>query len=261
MRLVDTHAHLDQDVFEQDLPQVLENARAVGVQAMLTIGITRETCEAAVSLAQEHDDIYAVVGIQPNYCSRMEAGDWERIVELADAPKVVGIGETGMDRYWDYCPLDVQRDYFAKHLALAREKSLPFVVHCRDAEADVLEVLQADFQEHGPLRGVMHSFVGSVATAEQCLLYGMHISFAGMVTFKKNKELREVAALVPEDRLLIETDSPYLSPEPVRKIRRNEPAHVIHTAKVLAEVHGVSPEQLAEQTTNNAMAVFNLPLA
>lgn len=260
MRLVDTHAHLDQEEFQQDLPEVLERAQAGGLEAVLTIGITRETSEAAVQLARQHEDVYAVVGIQPNYCSQLQQGDWEKIAELSDAPKVVGIGETGLDRYWDYCPLEVQREYFFKHLQLAREKELPFVVHCREAEADVLEVLQEEFKQHGPLTGVMHSFVGDAATAEQCLLFGLHISFAGMVTFKKNKQLREVAALVPDDRLLVETDSPYLSPEPVRKIRRNEPAHVVHTARLLAEVRGVSPDDLAEQTTNNATALFDLPL-
>ncbi len=259
VELVDTHAHLNVEHFAEDCPQVIARAAEAGVRAIICVGIEVETSRRAVELAQEHPEVFAVVGIHPNSCGKINAGDWERIVELASADGVVGLGETGVDRYWDDCPVAVQRESFARHLALSRETGLPFVVHCREAEADTLEELQADFQQNGPLNGVMHSFSGTLQTAEACLQMGMFISFAGMVTYKKSQPLRDVAVAVPADRLLVETDCPYLSPEPVRKIRRNEPAHVRHTASLLAEVRHVPLEQLAAQTTQNAHQLFRLP--
>ena len=256
MSLIDTHCHLDAEAFEQDLDDVLQRAADNGVERMLTIGITRRTSEAAVVLANRYEHVSAVVGIQPNYAQEAEDGDWERIVELADHPQVVGIGETGLDRYWDFAPIEIQQDYFERHLKFSRQSGLPFVVHCREAEADVLEMLQADFAS-GPLNGVMHSFCGDAEMAGECVAMGMHISFAGMVTFKKNDELRAVAKTVPLDRLLVETDAPYLAPHP-RRGKRNEPAWVRHTAECLAEVHDVSPEELFAQTTSNARRLFRL---
>ncbi len=196
-------------------------------------------------------------------CSRITSpspsqGDWERIVALAGEPGVVAIGETGLDRHWDFTPFDVQQDYFDRHLRLAAERGLPFVVHMRDCDEDILAMLR-EAHARGPLVGVMHSFTGSRAMAEECLAMGMHVSFAGMVTYKKSDELRAIAAIVPDDRILIETDAPYLSPEPVRKIKRNEPAHVRHTAACLAEVRGVSLETFAAQTTANARRLFLPP--
>ncbi len=257
--LVDTHAHLDQHTFADDLDAVLRRAQAVGVKAVLSIGIDAPTSQAAVTLAARHARVFAVVGIQPNYCHEAAPGDWELIQQLATANKVVAIGETGLDRYWDHCPFDLQQDFFHRHIELARRTGLPFVVHCREAEADVVSLLEDEHARHGRLSGVMHSFVGDQATAQRCLALGMDISFAGMVTYKKNDDLRQVAASIPLDRLLVETDSPYLSPEPVRKIRRNEPAHVAHTAKRLAEARGESFDQLARQTTANALRLFRLP--
>src|SRR5207253_8206062 len=174
---------------------------------------------------------------------------------LATSPKVVALGETGLDRHWDFTPFPQQEDYFARHLELARKLSLPVVIHCREAEADVVRMLRADFERHGPVRGVMHSFTGDLATAEACLAMGLYISFAGMVTYKNAQNLRDVAASVLLDRLLVETDSPYLAPVPVRG-RRNEPAFVRHTALCLAQVKDVPLETLAEHTTRNARALF-----
>ena len=193
--------------------------------------------------------------MQPNYIAEAEPGDWDRIVALAGEPGVVAIGETGLDRHWDFTPFDVQQDYFDRHLRLAAERGLPFVVHMRDCDEEILEMLR-EAHRRGPLRGVMHSFTGGRAMAEECLAMGLYISFAGMVTYKKSDELRAVAAIVPDERLLVETDSPYLSPEPVRKIKRNEPAHVRHTAARLAEVRGVTVVALAAQTTANARRLF-----
>jgi TatD DNase family protein len=200
--------------------------------------------------------VYAAVGIQPNYAAAAQAGDWEVIEQLAREPKVVAIGETGLDRYWDYAPLELQQDYFTRHVELARRLDLPFVVHCRDAEAEVVAQLR-ELAAAGPLRGVMHSFTGDLRTAQACLDLGLHISFAGMVTYKKNEPLRSVAAAVPLDRLLVETDAPYLAPAPHRG-KRNEPGFVLHTARCLAEHRGIDPEELAARTTANARELFRI---
>jgi TatD DNase family protein len=169
----------------------------------------------------------------------------------------VAIGETGLDRYWDFTPFNVQQDYFDRHIRLSQERGFPFIVHMRDCDEDILVMLR-DARQRGPLNGVLHSFTGSRAMADESLAMGLYISFAGMVTFKKSAELRSIAAAVPADRILVETDSPYLTPEPVRKIKRNEPAHVRHTAACLAELRGVSLETFAEQTTANAKRLFQL---
>jgi TatD DNase family protein len=169
----------------------------------------------------------------------------------------VALGETGLDRHWDYTPFPQQEDYFARHLALARQLGLPVVIHCREAEADVMRMLREDFEKHGPVRAVMHSFTGDSATAEACLAMGLHISFAGMVTYKNAQALRDVAKTVPLDRLLVETDSPYLAPVPLRG-KRNEPANVVHTAACLAAVKGIEPNAIAEHTTRNAHLLIGL---
>ncbi|MBT6154810.1 MAG: TatD family hydrolase [Planctomycetaceae bacterium] len=257
MQLIDTHAHLDEQAFDADRDEVIQRATDAGVTAIISIGITAETSRRAVELAQQFPNVYAVVGIQPNYVADVDETDWQKIEELAVAPKVVGIGETGLDRYWDYAPIQKQADYFTRHIELAKKLTLPFIVHCRDAETDVVAQLR-QAAAGGMLSGVMHSFCGDLETARACLELGLHISLAGMVTFKKNDALRAVAKEIPADRLLVETDSPYLSPEPVRKIRRNEPAHVQHTSKLLATVRGVAADELANQTTENAKRLFRL---
>ncbi len=255
--LIDTHAHLDQEEFDADRVEVIVRALAAGVETIVAIGVTAESIAAAVRLAAEHPSIYAAVGIQPNYCAQAKPGDWEQIVALVSAPKVVAIGETGLDRHWDYTPFELQQDYFDRHLRLSQERNLPFVVHTRESDADVVAMLR-DARQRGPLIGVMHSFTGSAATAGKCRELGLYISFAGMVTFKKSVDLRAVAATVSDDRILIETDSPYLSPDPLRG-KRNEPANLVHTARRLAEVRGVAFEKLAEQTKTNARALFRFP--
>lgn len=252
--LIDTHCHLDADAFRQDLEEVVQNALDNGVKRMVTIGITRQTSEAAIVVANRFDCVSAVVGIQPNYAHEAAPGDWERIIELAEHPKVVGIGETGLDKYWDFAPLDTQQDYFRRHLSFSRESKKPFIVHCREAESEVLEMLRTDYA-NGPLNGLMHSFCGDTDMAAECIQMGMYISFAGMVTYKKNDDLRQAAKSIPLDRLLVETDSPYLAPHPNRG-KRNEPAWVRHTAECLATVHDISVEELAAATSANAERVF-----
>jgi TatD DNase family protein len=257
MQLVDTHAHLDDEQFAGHEAEVLDRSRRAGVVQVIAIGITVESSRRSVELARNHAGVYASVGIHPNSAAQAKAGDWAGIEELVGLPEVVAVGETGLDRYRDYTPFDVQRDYFLRHIELSQRSGRPFVVHCRDAEAEVLDCLR-EAAASGPLRGVMHSFTGSPETAQLCLDLGLFISFAGMVTFKKVTELRDVAAGVPLDRLLVETDSPYLSPEPFRG-KTNEPARVAHTARCLAERHGITLEQFADRTSANARRLFGLP--
>lgn len=257
MQLFDTHAHLNDPQLLPQLDQVLMRAREAGLVGMTAIGTTRQTSEVCLQLAGAHADVHAAVGIHPNDCHQATDADWSQIVQWAQLPEVVAIGETGLDRYWDDCPIEVQRQWLLRHLDLAFETGKPLVVHMRDCETDILEMWRAH-QREGRIPGIMHSFTGSWETAQACLDLGMWISFAGMVTFKKSQELREVAARIPADRLLIETDAPYLSPHPKRSIRPNEPALVAYTAACLAEVRGVSLETLAEQTTGNARRAFGL---
>jgi TatD DNase family protein len=257
VELIDTHAHLDDDRFHADVPAVLERASAAGVVRVVTIATTAASSAASVNLAKDHPMLLATVGLQPNNLVEAAADAWDTVVRLATSPKVVALGETGLDRHWDFTPFPTQEDYFARHLELARKLGLPLVIHCREAEADVVRMLRADFERSGPVRGVMHSFTGDLATAEACLAMGLYISFAGMVTYKNAQNLRGVAVKVPLDRLLIETDSPYLAPVPVRG-RRNEPAFVAHTAACLAQVLGLQLEQVTEQTTRNARALFGV---
>jgi TatD DNase family protein len=255
--LFDTHCHLDQDEFDADREAVVARAVVAGVTRIVTVGTSLATSEKCVALAEQFPAVSAAVGIQPNYVHEAAPGDWDRIVALLDKPGVVALGETGLDRYWDYAPFDLQQDYFDRHLRLSQQRDAPFVVHMRDCEEDILTMLR-EARARGPLWGVMHSFTGDAEMARECVEMGLYISFAGMVTFKKSEALRACAASVPADRLLIETDSPYLSPEPVRKVRRNEPAHVAHTAARLADIRGVSLDELAAQTTANAERLFGL---
>src|ERR1700754_3301506 len=247
IKLFDTHAHLDQPEFDDDRAEVVARAAAAGVANILAVGISADTSAAAVRLAGEFEGTHAAVGMQPNYLAEAKPGDWERVLAMLGEPGVVAIGETGLDRYWDFTPFEVQQDYFDRHIRLSQERGLPFIVHMRDCDEDILVMLR-EARARSPLSGVMHSFTGGRAMAEECLEMGLYISFAGMVTFKKSTELREIAATVPADRILVETDAPYLSPEPMRKMKRNEPANVRFTAGCLAEVRGAELEAFAEQT-------------
>lgn len=255
--LIDTHAHLDEQSFETDLAEVLLRASQQGLERILTIGVTASSSQAAVNLAKTHPQLRAVVGIQPNYVAQAAPDDFSVITELASDPYVVAVGETGLDRYWDSSPIELQQEYFHKHIDLARAVGKPFIVHCRDADDDVVALLREQHDRNGPLSGVMHSFCGNSATAAACLEMGMHISFAGMLTFKSNQALRDVAKTIPLDRLLVETDSPYLAPVPMRG-KRNEPSFVAHTARCLAEIHGMTSAEMGRITTENARRLFRL---
>lgn len=236
---------------------VAESA-AAGVERIVVVGIDLDTSRRAVELAQSYPALYAAVGVQPNSLGTFDPADWEQLIPLVHAPKVVALGETGLDRYWNVAPIETQRAWFFRHLELADAVNLPVIIHCRDAESDVVETLKELRNRcNRPVNGVMHSFTGGIETARACLELGLSISFAGMVTYKKNAALRAVAAEVPMDRLLIETDSPYLAPEPVRG-RPNRPANLPHTGLCLAAVKGISVADFAAATTRNARSLFRL---
>lgn len=257
MELFDTHAHLNDEQFEGILEDVLLQACEAGVVGILCVGTSLASSVRAIDLAERFPLIHAAVGIHPNHCLEAEQADWDRIVELAAHPRVKALGETGLDRYWDDAPFELQQNYLARHLQLSRSTGLPFVLHMRDCQEDVVQMLRAEVA-NGPLHGIMHSYTGDAAGAEACVAMGLHISFAGMVTYRKSDELRAIAAQVPDERLLIETDSPYLSPHPHRSVRPNRPAMVRYTAECLAEVRGVTVDSLAELTCRNARRLLDV---
>jgi TatD DNase family protein len=255
----DHHAHLDQTEFDADRGEVIARAREAGVETILCPAVSVESSRAVVSLAAEYG-LLAAVGIHPNSVAEASPDDWQQIVGLADQPGVVAIGETGLDRYRNFAPFPLQQEYLDWHLRLAQKRDLPVILHCRDAQNDLLPILR-EAAARRPLRGVLHAFNGDPAFAAECLGLGLYVSFAGNVTYsnKKFELLRVAARTIPADRLLIETDSPYLVPQAFRGRRqRNEPACVVHTAALLAELRGVALVELAAQTTANARRLFRL---
>jgi TatD DNase family protein len=256
--LVDTHAHLQDTGFGNTLPAVIARAREAGVGQMIAIGVTAEDSREVVALSQTNPGVvFAAVGVQPNHTGEAQPEDWARIVELARETGVVALGETGLDRYWDRAPFPVQQEWFDRHLALAHERDLPVVIHCRDCERDIIDQLA---RLGRPVRGVLHSFTGSWDAAQAFMELGLYVSFAGMVTFKNAKldPLRDVAARLPIDRILVETDSPYLSPHPWRG-KPNEPARVAMIAQLIAELRGIPFPEFARATSANARRLFRLP--
>jgi TatD DNase family protein len=258
MELFDTHAHLDDEQFAHDVAGVVERAAAAGVTRILAVGTTSQSSRNCLDYARRLPGVWSSAGIHPNHAAEAQPGDWDEIVRLSGEQWVVALGETGLDLYWKDTPLSVQQDYFDRHIRLSQSAGLPFIVHLRETADEILAMLR-DARKRSPLCGVMHSFTGTAEQAAQFLELGLHISFAGMVTFKKSDDLRAVAPKIPADRILVETDSPYLSPEPFRGKRPNEPARVVHTAKCLAQVRGVTIDELARQTTANAQALFRRP--
>ncbi len=255
--LVDTHAHLEDRRLQDDLAGVIQRARDAGLVQIIAIGTTAADSGVVVEIARNHQGVFAAVGVQPNHVAEAQPNDWSRVVELASQPRVVAIGETGLDRYWDRAPFADQQDWFDRHLTLAHDHRLPVVIHCRNCEADVIKQLES--LRH-PVQGVLHSFTGTSEHAAAFLELGLYISFAGMVTFsnKSLDSLRAAASVIPIDRILIETDSPYLSPQSVRG-RPNQPSHLAWTAHYLSQLLGMSPEVFAKLTTSNARRLFHLP--
>jgi TatD DNase family protein len=254
MEYFDSHCHLDPMRYGDDLPQVIARARAAGVVGMTLIGTRASDSEAAADLAAREPGFVAAAGIHPNDVAEIEPDEWDRITRLVVSGRVAAIGETGLDWYRDSALREVQREFFDRHIHLAQSVGLPLVVHTRESIRDTLDTIR-DALARGPLSVVLHAFTGTQVEAEEAVGLGCCLGFAGMVTFRSAAALREVAAVVPSDRLLIETDSPFLSPEPMRG-RRNEPSHVVHTARCLAIARGVALERLAAETTANARRVF-----
>jgi len=250
IRLVDTHCHVDFSHFNEDRDEALSRFRQAGGQWLVAVAVDLDHLPRLFALAEAHDDIYCSVGIHPNHEVETEP-TVERLCELAAHPKCVAIGETGMDFFRHRVAPEVQEARFRTHIRAAKQLHKPVIVHMREADQDTLRVLK----EEGAENGIMHCFSSGWETAKAALDLGMSISFSGNVTFKKNDELREVAGNVPEDRILIETDAPYLAPMPHRG-KRNEPAYVAHVAECIAKVRGVSVEALAETTTANARQRF-----
>ncbi len=211
--LIDSHCHLDEDAFSGDLEQCFQRCRDAGVVTMITIGTMVESAHRALELSERYPQFFAAIGIHPNYAATAGEDDWAEIVRMAAHKRVVGIGETGLDRYWDHTPIDVQLNYFHRHLELSRATGKPFIIHCRDAEPDVMAVLREQARQ-GELNGVMHCFSGSPAMAEECVAMGLYLSFAGVLTFKKNAELREIAAAVPASESLSRRMHPIWRPHP-----------------------------------------------
>ena len=256
IELFDTHAHLHFPDFAEDLTAVLARARDAGVRGIVTIGTDVETSRAAVAIASRESDVWAAVGIHPHDAGEADDDALAEIERLATAPRVVAIGEMGLDYFRDLSPRGAQGRCFQSQLALARRVGKPALIHCREAHADTLAALaRADI---GRIGGIMHCFSGDAAVARQCLELGLTISIAGPVTYPNARKLPEVVRLVPADRLVVETDCPYLPPQPYRG-KRNEPAYVAITAARVAELRGESIEQLGPVMAANARRVFRLP--
>ena len=254
--LFDTHAHLHFPEFAGDLDAVLERARAAGVRRMLTIGTNVETSRAAVTLAAREADVWAAVGIHPHDAAEADDAALAEIERLADEPRVVAIGETGLDFFRNLSPRDAQERSFRAQLALARRVRKPVLVHCRDAHEETLALLAEE--RVGATGGIMHCFSGDVAVARRCLDLGLLISLAGPVTYPKARALPDVAKFVPGDRLVVETDCPFLPPQPYRG-KRNEPAYLAITAARVAELRGEPLEVLAARMAENGRTLLAIP--
>jgi TatD DNase family protein len=258
--LFDTHAHLDLPELAENAADVVARAALANVKTILCVGISVSSSLASLQFASRFG-FPAAVGIHPNSTVEAAPEDWDRIVAMLDHPHAVALGETGLDRYWDDAPLPLQQDYFDRHLRLAQDRKLPVIIHCRDAQADLMPMLRQSALR-GPLRGIVHAFSGDADMAAECVALGLYIGFSGNVTYSNQKfeVLRSAARTIPLDRLLVETDSPFLVPQIFRgKQKVNEPAFVAHTARFLAELRGESFEQLACQTTANAKRLLGLP--
>jgi len=253
--LIDSHCHLDYLARDGDLDDVVARARAAGVGTMITICTKLSEFESVRAIAERYDDIYCSVGVHPHEADAEGQGDTERLRALAGHPKVVGIGETGLDYYYEHASRDRQRSSFHAHIAAARETGLPLIVHSREADDDTAAILQ---EEHGQgaFPGVIHCFTAGPALARTALALGLYISISGIVTFRKAEELRDIVRDIPLDRLLIETDAPYLAPEPKRG-KRNEPAFVAYTAAAVAKINDISIKELERVTGDNTRRLFS----
>jgi TatD DNase family protein len=257
MRLIDSHAHVDGDEFAADRDAVLARARAAGVTPIVTVGTgpSLEHIARAAALAEREPDVYATAGVHPHDAGRIADDWWPALEALARRPRVVAVGETGLDYHYDHSPRGAQLAAFRRHVRLARAVGKPVVCHVRDAHADTLEILSSEGAAE--VGGVIHCFTGGPDDARAYVAAGMHISFSGILTFKTAAAIRAAVREVPLDRILVETDCPYLAPVPLRG-RRNEPAYIVHTAEAVAREAGVPVEALAAATTANTSRLFRL---
>ncbi|WP_342495143.1 TatD family hydrolase [Bacillus sp. FSL K6-0046] len=253
--LFDTHAHLNAEQYNEDLEQVIERAKSEKVEKIVVVGFDRPTITRAMELIEAYDFMYAAIGWHPVDAIDMTDEDLAWIKELSQHEKVVAIGEMGLDYYWDKSPKDVQKEVFRRQIALAKEVNLPIIIHNRDATEDVVTILKEEGAAE--VGGIMHCFTGSLEIAKACMEMNFYISFGGPVTFKNAKKPKEVVKDIPSERLLIETDCPYLTPAPFRG-KRNEPSYVKYIAEQIAELREMSFEELAALTTENAKKVFRI---
>lgn len=253
--LFDTHAHINALQYDEDRQEVINRALSEGVKNIVVVGFDTETIQGAMKLAEEYDFIYAAVGWHPVDAIDMKDEDLDWIESLAAHPKVVAIGEMGLDYHWDKSPKDIQKEVFRRQIALAKRVDLPIIIHNREATEDIVTILQEEGASE--VGGIMHCFSGSLEVAKQCMDMNFYISFGGPVTFKNAKKPKEVAKQIPLDRLLIETDCPYLTPHPFRG-KRNEPAYVKYVAEAIAELRDLPLEEIAQKTSDNARQVFGI---
>ena len=252
--LIDSHCHLDYFT-PMELPDVLARAAAAGVGELVTIGTSMAQSQGLPALAEAHENLWCTVGVHPHHAAEAPIPTPEALAELARHPRVIGIGESGLDYFYDRAPRDVQGENFRANIRGARLAGLPLAIHARDADADIARILQEERDDGGDFAFLLHCFSSSRALAETAVAMGGYVSFSGILTFPRSSELREIARDVPAERLLVETDAPYLAPVPFRG-KRNEPGHVVHTARVLAEVRGLAPDALAALTTANFRRLF-----
>jgi len=258
MELIDSHAHIDFPQFADDREAMLQRARAAGISTLLAIGTGPgpEKLDAALPFAEQYDWIYTSIGIHPHEAKEVTQRHLAELARLAQYPKVIAWGEIGLDYFYDHSPRDTQATVFRSQMELARAAKLPIIIHCRDAWDDCLAQLELHWKPTG-LGGILHCFTGTIDHAKRGLDMGFHISFAGNSTYPKTQHLRDVAKEIPLDRLLIETDSPYLAPQPYRG-KRNEPAYVAEVAKTLATVRNLAPEEFAAATAANFRRLFRI---
>ncbi|TDL95277.1 TatD family hydrolase [Macrococcus carouselicus] len=253
--LIDTHVHLNADQYDEDLQEVIDRALAAGINRMIVIGFDEKTITRTMELIDQYDFIYGVIGWHPVDAIDFNDDYYNWIKELAVHPKIVAIGEMGLDYHWDKSPKDVQKDVFRRQIALAKELKKPIVIHNREATQDVIDILKEE--NAAEVGGVMHSFSGSTEICDKILKMNFIISLGGPVTFKNARQPKEVAKHVPLDKLIVETDAPYLTPHPYRG-KRNEPAYVKFVAEQIAELRGITYEELAAATTQNAERLFHI---
>ncbi len=253
--LIDSHCHLDFPDFQTRLPEVLAAASAAGVGRMVTISTHVARFDTYRALAEAYESIFFTVGTHPHNAGAEPDVPAERLIELSAHPRCIGIGEAGLDYHYDKSPRDVQRRVFRTHIDAARETGLPLVIHARNADEDMIQILSEEMRR-GRFSAVLHCFSSGEELAMTGIELGLYVSFSGILTFKNSEDIRRIAASVPHDRLLVETDAPYLAPVPYRG-KTNEPAYVAHTAKMLADVIGVTNEKIAEITTANFYGLFS----